>query len=230
MLRVAILETEETAKDIMFELSSLLQSQDWSFQYFTKISQLATAQQTKDFHIIIFHEKFEIPRVSQTFVLNHPERVVIYTKKTLHKAEKEILPFSRIFYIHRNHIKEDMRHIAPYIEQLLKKQEEYLFSYNNVEVPLKIADIYYIEKQDKNLVYHTRRGEFRERKSMKSAFALFEPYQFLWIHSSYLVNMQYITQIAADTVYLSKVRLPIARARKAEVIERLHRYVRLNNN
>lgn len=44
-----------------------------------------------------------------------------------------------------------------------------MFAYNNVEIPLRIADILYIEKEDKFLVYHTKRGEFRERKSMKAA-------------------------------------------------------------
>lgn len=228
MLRIAILEKEETAKEIMFELASLLCDQEWSFQYFTKISQLASAQQEKDFQMIVFHEKFELPRVSQSFVLNHPSRIIIYTREHLSKHEKEMLPFARIFYIKRDHIKSEIHRIAPHIDMVLRNQEEYLFSYNNVEVPLKISDIYYIEKQDKYLIYHTKRGEFRERKSMKHASAYFAEYHFLWIHASYLVNMQYISQIASDMVYLHNIRLPIARARKKEVIDQLHFYVKNN--
>lgn len=226
MLRVAILETEDIAKDIMFELASLLQDQEWSFQYFTKISQLALHAENKDFPLIIFHEKFEIPRVSQSFVLNKPQRIIIYTKSKLTSTEKEILPFSRIFYIDRANIKEEMQRIAGPIEMILKNQEEYLFSYRNVEVPLKIADIFYIEKEDKNLIYHTKRGRFSERKSMKVANAYFAKYHFLWVHASFLVNMQYITKISANQVYLQKVHIPIARARKAEVIQQIHEYVK----
>ncbi|MGX8852976.1 LytR/AlgR family response regulator transcription factor [Amedibacillus sp. YH-ame10] len=227
MLRVAIVETEEIAKDIMFELASLLENQEWSFQYFTKISQLANAENKKEFQIIIFHEKFEIPRVNQSFILNKPQRIVIYTKTKITKAEKEILPFSRIFYIDRVSIKHEVKRISKYIELLLKNQEEYLFSYNNVEVPLKIKDIYYIEKEDKYLIYHTKRGEFRERKNMKDANEYFKSYHFLWIHASYLVNMQYITQIHSDIVYLSKEQLPISRAKKAEVSKTIRQFMKL---
>ncbi|MEG0507107.1 MAG: LytTR family DNA-binding domain-containing protein [Longicatena sp.] len=224
MLRVAILETQEVAKDIMFELSSLLQKEEWAFQYFTKISQLANAEKEKEFQVIIFHEKFEIPRISQAFVLNKPSRIVIYTKTKVEKALKEILPFARIFYIDRKDIKEELNRIAPFIDVLLKNQEEYLFSYNNIKVPLKINDIYYIEKQDKYLIYHTRRGEFRERKTMKEAIVFFQSYHFIAIHASYLVNLQYVTQISTDTMSLQDTLLPISRSRKGEVIAKIHKY------
>ena len=81
MLRVAILETEEVAKDIMFEMASVQQKQEFAFHAFRKISELATAQEEKEFHIIVFHQKFEIPRITQSFVLNNPQRIIIYTKE-----------------------------------------------------------------------------------------------------------------------------------------------------
>ena len=101
-------------------------------------------------------------------------------------------------------------------------QDEYLFSYNNVKVPLKISDIYYIEKEGKLLVYHTRRGEFRERKNMKDAYEIFKPYNFLWIHVSYLVNIMYIMKIENDMVMLPSLHLPISRSKKAEVLSAFH--------
>ncbi|EDP11727.1 LytTr DNA-binding domain protein [Amedibacillus dolichus DSM 3991] len=227
MLRVAILETEEVAKDIMFELASAHQKQEFAFHAFRKISELATAQEEKEFHIIVFHQKFEIPRITQSFVLNNPQRIVIYMKEELTECEKIILPFARIFYLNKHHIKEEIARIMPHVERMLSNQEEYMFAYNNVEIPLRIADILYIEKEDKFLVYHTKRGEFRERKSMKVASHDFAKNNFLWIHASYLVNMQHITQMTPDTVYLQKIKLPIARARKNEVSEQIRKYVRL---
>ncbi|CDE23425.1 lytTr DNA-binding domain protein [Amedibacillus dolichus CAG:375] len=38
---------------------------------------------------------------------------------------------------------------------------------------------------------------------------------------------QHITQMTPDTVYLQKIKLPIARARKNEVSEQIRKYVRL---
>lgn len=219
MLRIAILENEETAKNIMFELAVLLKEEDCVFSYFSRISQFAKADIEKEYHVVIFHEKLEIPRVTQSFVMAKPQRIVIYSKSKLTPSQKEILPFARILYVERNNIKEELRRIAPYVKKLVMNQEEYLFSYNNVKVPLKISDIYYIEKEDKSLIYHTKRGEFRERKNMKDAHEFFRHYNFLWIHVSYLVNMDYIRQINGDMVLIANEELPIARAKKAEVMQ-----------
>ncbi len=225
MLRIAILETEEIAKQILYIIAKYFQQEDCSCYCFTKISQFAKAEADKDFQVVFFHEKMEVPRVTQSFVLNKPQRIVIYVKSELTEIEKEILPFARIFYIQRKEISSEMLKILPYLSKLIHQQEEYLFSYNNVEVPLKISDIYYIEKEDKMLIYHTKRGEFRERKNMKDAFVFFEPYDFLWIHASYLVNMEYILKIENDTVVLPKISLPISRAKKARMIEVFHSYI-----
>lgn len=225
MLRVAIVETESVAKDIMFELALLLQDQEWTFQYFNKISQFAKAEEKKDFQFVVFHERLEIPRVTQAFITRYPQRIIMYPKSELTNVQKETLPFSRIFYIDRNHIHEEIKRISPMLEKMIKNQDEYLFSYNNLSVPLKISDIRYIEKQDKYLIYHSKRGEFRERKNMKDAYIHFEPYNFLWVHASYLVNMQYVTKIESDTIYLQDEYLPISRSKKAEVAEKIRSFI-----
>ena len=225
MLRIAILETEEIAKQILYVFAKQFQQEDCSCYCFQKISQFAKVEAEKDFQVVFFHEKMEVPRVTQTFVLNKPQRIVIYIKSKLTETEKEILPFARIFYIQRKEISQEMLKILPYLKKLIHHQDEYLFSYNNVKVPLKISDIYYIEKEDKMLVYHTKRGEFRERKNMKDAFAFFEHYDFLWIHASYLVNMEYILKIENDTVILPKISLPVSRAKKAKMIDTFHSYI-----
>jgi len=225
MLRIAILENEEAAKNIMFSLAQKLQEEDCCFYCFKKISQFAKAEADKEFHVVIFHEKMEIPRVTQSFVLNKPQRIIIYTKTKLSPSEQQILPFARIFYVERKHIQREMERILPYIQKLIRNQDDYLFSYNNVKVPLKISDIYYIEKEDKLLVYHTRRGEFRERKNMKDAYEDFKVYNFLWIHVSYLVNMSYILKIENDMVMLPSIHLPISRSKKAEVLSTFHKLI-----
>lgn len=229
MLRIAILENEETAKNIMFSLAQHLQEEDCCFYCFKKISQFAKAEAEKEFHVVIFHEKMEVPRVTQSFVLNNPQRIIIYTKSKISAAEQQILPFARIFYIERKHAQAEMERILPFIKKLIRNQDEYLFSYNNVKVPLKISDIYYIEKEDKLLVYHTRRGEFRERKNMKDAYENFKVYDFLWTHVSYLVNMSYIMKIENDMVMLPSIHLPISRSKKAEVLKTFHGFIEKNN-
>ena len=60
---------------------------------------------------------------------------------------------------------------------------------------------------------------------MKEAAAFFEGYDFLWIHVSYLVNMQYIAKIQQEHVYLDHIELPISRSKKASVIDKMHAFV-----
>lgn len=225
MLRVAIIETESVAKDVIFELALLLQEQEWTFQYFTKISEFAKADIEKNFQFLVFHENLEIPRVTQSFIIQHPQRIVMYMKSKLSNVQRDIIPFSRIFYVNRNQIHEELQRIAPMIKKLVKGEEEYLFSYNNVKVPLRIRDIRYIEKQGKYLIYHSKRGQFRERRSMKDIYVNFEKYDFVWIHASYLVNMQYVLKIKSDIIYLQGVQLPISRTKKAEVVNKIRSFV-----
>lgn len=222
MIRLAIVDTEDIAKNVLFTLMKELKNREWSFSYFTKISDFARSDEKNEFHIVVFHEKFDIPRITQSFVLSKPRRIVLYANRELSDSMKHRYPYQRILYLDRNRICDEVKEICPLIEILLKKEEEYLFTYNNVTVPLCISDIYFIEKEDKNLVYHTKRGMFKERKSMKEAAAYFESYDFLWIHVSYLVNMQYIEKIEKDQLQLHHMTFPIARSKRGNVIQKMH--------
>lgn len=224
MIRLAVLETEEVAKNIIFEVGKRLQHQELSFQYFTKISEFAKIETKKDFSVVFFHEKFNTPRITQSFILQKPQRIVFFTCSKLSDTRKEATLYERIIYIDRAHIKEEIIRVLPQIEALLKNQEEYYFSYNNIQVPLKIRDILYVEKEGKNVVYHTFRGEFRERKSMKDVELYFAKYDFIRIHTSYLLNLQYVTKFEVECVHLQKQVFPFARARRKDVINQVREY------
>ena len=92
MLRIAILENEDAAKNIMFSLAQYLQEEDCCFYCFKKISQFAKVEKEKEFHVVVFHEKMEIPRVTQSFVLNKPQRIIIYTKTGCVKRNSRSCP------------------------------------------------------------------------------------------------------------------------------------------
>ena len=223
MLRVAILENEEVTKNILFTLGSVFEDEDWTFRYFTKLSQLVKAQQEKEYHLIIMQEKFDTERIANTFILPYPERVIVFTSNQA-KAPNDA--FHRVLYVDKKNLKEELQGLKAIMKDCLLMDDEYLFSYNHVNVPLKIRDIYYIEKDNKNLIYHTKRGKFSERKNIKDAEKVFEKYHFLRIHSSFLVNYQYITKIETDTVYLHDLGLPFARLRRQEVIDKIRKYTK----
>lgn len=225
MLRIAILEKEQTAKDIIFECAKILGSWEWTFAHFTKISEFAHADEQQKFDCLIMNELFHTPRISSSFIEGHPSRIVIYCMDSLTSA-MEIQTNGRILYIDRRQIKAEMNRIKGQLLALLQSRKEYLLSYANLLVPMQIQDIYYIEKSEKKLIYHTRKGIFKERKTMAQAEQVFLAYDFVRIHASFLVNVIHVAQITKETMVLSnQEELPIARARKKAVIDWFHNYV-----
>lgn len=225
MLKIAVLEQEMVAKQIIFALGKIMGEDEWTFQYFSKIGTFAKADEHRHFTLLVFHDHYDTPRVAKSFLLDRSDRPIIFTTTQESKLQHEPSSFERILYIDRSRVSEELQRIQQHLQLLMQGESEYLFSYNYVQVPMKISDIYYIEKEDKQLVYHTRKGEFRERRSMKEAQDIFTPYQFLRIHASYLVNLQYITCIQTDVVYVKGRALPFARNRKQTVSEQIRSYV-----
>ena len=227
MFCVAILEKEQIAKDIIFELAKVMGDIPWKFAYFTRISEFAKADHKHNFDMVFFNEMFYTPRVSTSFVENNTQRIVLYCMEELSEKNKDVYPGSRILFMERQHIKNEMQRLQRHIISLMRSHEEYLLSYNNVFVPLRMQDIFYIEKRGKILIYHTIRGEFRERKTMVQAEVYFSAYDFIRVHASYLVNVLYIVKIEQDIVELQNhILLPISRARRKDVIDWFHAYVK----
>lgn len=57
-----------------------------------------------------------------------------------------------------------MQNIASSLYRVSRGEEEYLLSYNYVQVPIKYRDIFYIEKIDKQLIYHTQKENLKNEK------------------------------------------------------------------
>lgn len=221
MIRVAILENERTAKDILYELGQLFQDQEWLFRTFLKASQLAHAQQREHFDIVILNGMFSNVRAQSVFVDPFEDRVVLYV---CHDAKTEKLRHKRVFYLSSDMLCEELRGKRELLLQCVRGKAEYIFSYNNVKVFLSMNDIYYLSKEDKLVQFHTRRGTFSERASMNDMEKRFTPYGFERIHASFLVNLHHVFSVEGDTVVMDQQdQLPLSRSRKQKflgVIER----------
>ena len=53
MIKIALLENEHTAKEIIYALGMLLNKHEWLFRCYLKASELAAAQQQEHFDLII---------------------------------------------------------------------------------------------------------------------------------------------------------------------------------
>ena len=68
------------------------------------------------------------------------------------------------------------------------------------------------------MIYHTVRGEFKERGNMSDAALRFREYGFLHIHASFLVNGSFLKSLEKDAVVLKdQTILPISRSKYAGV-------------
>lgn len=215
MLRIAIIEEESFAKNVIFELQRVLK-EEFSFAYFSKISEFIKTGKMKEYDIIILNESYNNIRVTDALEYQKSNSVIIYCAEE--EIDQILAPYARIFTIQKQEYKRDLKDIEKVLEERMCKHKEYLLSYNGVTIKLKYHDIYYIEKEDKNLVYHTKKGNFYERGSIARKCDELEDYDFIRINSGILVNYDYIFRISSDDVELQDhTILPISRARKAMV-------------
>ncbi|NBK97573.1 MAG: response regulator transcription factor [Erysipelotrichia bacterium] len=217
MLRIAIIEKDAFAKDLIFTLSKVLDN-EFSFVHYEKISEFIKRNDANAFDVIILNEAYNNIRVTSALNYQKSNAIVIYCSQE--KGVKEYSYYTRIFTIDVENYVEELKRIKPFLQERLISHKEYFFNYNGIKVRLKYHDIYYIEKEDKNLVYHTKMGNFVERGSIAKKSEELLQYDFIRIHSGVIVNYEYIFKVDDDQVELINHEiLPVSRARKATLTE-----------
>lgn len=213
MIKIALLENETTAKDIIYALGMLLKDREWLFRCYLKASELAAAQQQEHFDMVILHEKFNNPRIESVFVRPYEDRIVLYVDHGT--MQQTVDDRHQIFLIRAAQVNQDLFALTDKLSHRLSGKEEYVFSYNKVKVILNINDIYYLSKEEKLVCFHTRRGLFSERASMNEMEKRFAPYGFQRIHASFLVNMHHVFGVEGDMVLLDQQeQLPLSRSNR----------------
>lgn len=218
MIRIAVLEYEKETKDIIFQIGKLFSNIDWTFRHFWKASDLAKAMKEEDFQIFIFDEMFKTPRLESVFVHDNPNALFVYicedSRITKGDDQRE-----RMFYIDKNNLSKELEILAPIILKQSSQGDVYALSYNGVHVNLPFESIYYLEKIEKMVHFHTKKGEFQKRINMSDLEKEFAPYGFLRVHVSYLVNAKHITAWYKDEVELmNKERIPLSRQQKRKIM------------
>ncbi len=88
------------------------------------------------------------------------------------------------------------------------------------------SDVFYIEKEKDDLVFHTKQGSFRERGSIKTLKEKLTGLSFAECTSGCLVNLKYVKYVGKDTVCLADiVELPLSRRLKRQFSQEYISYV-----
>lgn len=86
-----------------------------------------------------------------------------------------------------------------------------------------ISDIIYIQS-DWNYIYvHTKEGKFMVLSTMKGIEEMLSKYNFIRIHKSYLINLDYFEFIEGNQVQVGGVKLQVSRNYKNDLLESLNR-------
>ena len=220
MIRVALLEYEKETKDIVFILSKMFMDVDWTFRHYTKASDLLKAMKEEEYNVFIFDEIFKTPRMESVFVHDNPNAIFIYvcTNTIVTRQDDQR---GRIFYIEKDKLNSRLNDLKEIITSQSKQKDLYTLSYDGVKVNLPYEEIYYLEKNEKMVYFHTRKGVFHQRINMSDLESVFEPYGFIRTHVSYLVNGKHIVAWYKDEVDLiTGEKIPLSRAQKKKILSK----------
>ncbi|MBP3853597.1 MAG: LytTR family transcriptional regulator [Erysipelotrichaceae bacterium] len=219
MIRVAFLEYEKETKELAFRLSKVFSETDWTFRHFSRASDLAKAMQETRFHLFVFDEMFKTTRFESVFIHDNPNALFIFTCKDV-KQVRQSDRRNRVLYISRDNLLEDFEAIEPFIKEQCKQVDDvYSLVYDGVDVNLQYEDIYYLEKMNKMVYFHTKKGEFHKRANMSDLEKVFAPYGFSRVHVSYLVNDKHIQAWYTDMVQLDDgTKIPMSRSQRRKLM------------
>lgn len=89
---------------------------------------------------------------------------------------------------------------------------------------MDVSDIYYIESQGHNLLYHTKEGDIISPGTMKSVEKSMEKLSFVRMNKCYLVNLEHVDGIQEKSAVVHGEKLLISRPRMKQFMQELTRY------
>lgn len=118
-----------------------------------------------------------------------------------------------------------IRKIISYCEKL--DNNSILLTFKNNVRRLKLNDIYYVEINAHNIVFHTSQGEIQSYGTLKELRDKLENKNFALCNRCYLVNLRYVKLIDGYSVIVGGDELQISRPQKKEFSEAMKRFFKL---
>lgn len=106
-----------------------------------------------------------------------------------------------------------------------RRANQFLVHTKDSLVRLSTADIYYVESQNRMLVYHTAGGTYEVRGTMAAAEQQLAPYHFVKCNHWYLVNLAHVSELRKDTAIVAGQELDISRRNRNTFLSAVTDYV-----
>ena len=107
----------------------------------------------------------------------------------------------------------------------LWKERSVVVETQSALVRLPLDEIYYVESEKHYLTFHTKRGDYRSRGTIKSVMADLPQETFSRCHASFLVNLEYVERIDRKQVLVHGKTLPVSRACQKSLMDTFTRYL-----
>ena len=112
------------------------------------------------------------------------------------------------------------------ISKMKKHEETYItLSYRGGVQKIRVSDLYYVEVQDHDLIYHTKDGNLIIRGTMREAEESLKDESFFRCNKAFLVNLFYVDGFTDGDAIVAGERLLVSRARKKDFLDALNNYM-----
>lgn len=88
-------------------------------------------------------------------------------------------------------------------------------------VRVVLDELEYVEALQNYILLYTAKGRLTVHLTLKGLLEQLPANQFMQVHKSYIVNLQQVDSLEGSTLWLGEAQIPISRALKNEVRERL---------
>lgn len=154
--------------------------------------------------------------LSKSIKLKCPNAIIVFVtiNEDLVFNSLEIQPF---YFIRKKHMENDVHIFLKLLQEYISKNQLIVFSLRGEVVKLHLNKILYIEAQGHYLKIHTINDEYKQKKKLSDIKQQIIYKNFVQIHRSYLINMDYIYKILNNYVILiNKKEINIGKKYKNE--------------
>lgn len=128
----------------------------------------------------------------------------------------ELLEFQPMLFLREPNLKEDLKQLIKtlkYKNQGLDMILEFKANYQTLR--FNVDNIRYFESYAHYMIIHTISGQFKVREKLSEILERLQPFGFIQIHKSYIVNEKYIQKINANEIVMDDHEtLPIGKKYK----------------
>ncbi|WP_353166326.1 LytR/AlgR family response regulator transcription factor [Empedobacter brevis] len=163
----------------------------------------------------------ELTGIQLMKILNDSQRFIVTTAYqdyalesfNFHVVDYLLKPITKIRF------DASVKKYVEFFQTQIKNQSNYLFvKADGRQIKINFSDLIYIEGLKDYIRIHTKTEKILILETMKS-FETKLPENFKRIHRSYLINLDYLTSVDGNSVYLNQKMLPIGETYRKEMKE-----------